>query len=57
MKNKEDMTNYNSKGQFHGYQERYHYDNKLMVRGNSKNGLDVGYQEWHNVKETEYYIR
>lgn len=52
-----DIRPKNKDGRLHGYQEWY-YKNKLQVRGNSKNGEDVGYQEFHvNLEETEYYIK
>ena len=54
MKDK-NIYNYNSKKQLHGYQEKY-WNNILRFRGNYKNGLRIGYLEWHYDKETEYYI-
>ena len=53
---KKGIHKYNSKGQAHGYQETYLHD-KLFVRGHSKNAKDIGYNEWHYKKKTEYHIR
>jgi hypothetical protein len=53
---KEDIINFNSKEQYHGYQERYLND-KLYYRGNSKNGERYGYGESHGRKQTNFYIR
>ena len=55
MKNK-DITNFNSKGQWYGYQEWY-CDNELWFRGNMKFNLKTGYIEYHWTKQTEYNIR
>jgi hypothetical protein len=51
------IINKNDKGERHGYQEEYYSDGKLAYRGNSKNNIDVGYQEYHYLNETEYYIQ
>ena len=51
-----DIENYNSKDELHGYQERYNYYDRLLVRGHSKNDKDIGYNEWHHSKQTAYYI-
>lgn len=53
---KKEIHKYNNKGLAHGYQEIYFRD-KLFVRGNSKNALDIGYNEWHYRKQTNFYIR
>lgn len=56
---KEDITNRNSKGQYHGYQE-WHSDSTIFImwgRLSYKNGKEIGYEEWHVTKETTYYIR
>ena len=53
---KKEIHKYNNKGLSHGYQELYFMD-KLFVRGNSKNGDDIGYNEWHYTKRTIYSIR
>ena len=55
MKNK-DVVNKNDKGGLYGYQERYN-NSILYFRGIYKNDLEVGYDEWHSSKETEFYIR
>ena len=52
-----DIRNTNSKGKFHGCQEWYNVDGKLAYRGNYKNNIDIGYQEYHYLNETEYYIQ
>ena len=57
----ESIENRNDNGDLHGYQEWYYDDSdKLMLRGNSKHGGDVGYQEYHaqisGDKTTEYHI-
>jgi len=52
-----EIINRNDKGERHGYQEEYYSDGKLAYRGQSKNNFDVGYQEYHYLTETEYYIR
>ncbi len=55
---KQDIVNTNHFGQLHGYIEIYHNKTKqISVRGRSHNGNDTGYNEWHNVNETSYYIR
>ena len=51
-----DIENYNSKDELHGYQERYNRYGRLLVRGNSKNNKDIGYNEWHHSTRTSYYI-
>ena len=51
-----DIINFNSKEQYHGYQERYLND-KLYYRFNFKNGERYGYGEYHYNKKTRYYIR
>jgi hypothetical protein len=57
-KTKKDIRPRNSKGQLHGYQEWYASTGEIQLRGISKNGDDIGYQEFHsNIQETEYYIR
>lgn len=53
---KDNIINTNEKGEWHGYVELYNLDG-LTVRGNSKNNYDIGYQEYHIRKETEYYIK
>jgi hypothetical protein len=57
--NKEIITK-NDKGNYHGYQQWYHYD-KLWFRGNSKHGRGMGYLEWHVEHvvdiETQFHIR
>jgi hypothetical protein len=50
-----DITNYNSKHEFHGYQELY--SGRLYYRGNYKNGKCIGYEEYLYSEETNFYIR
>ena len=53
-----DITNRNSKEQYHGYQAWYYdYDNKLYYRANYKNNMKIGYEEYHWSKITRYNIR
>ena len=51
------IINKNDKGERHGYQEDYYSTDELAFRGNSKNNIDIGYQEYHYLNETEFYIR
>lgn len=51
-----DITNKNSKEQYHGYQEWY-IPNTLWYRGNYKNDESIGYEEYHFIKKTRYNIR
>ena len=56
---REDITNYNDNGKWHGYQEWYDiFDNyTLYFRVNYKNGKETGYEEYHGVNTTNFYIR
>ena len=56
---KKQIRNYNKKGQEHGYQELYYDINLLIIRGNMKNGNEIGYEECHVIlsKMTTFYIR
>jgi hypothetical protein len=55
MKN---ITNKNSKGESHGYQEVYYNTNNIIsFRGNRKKGNPIGYAEYHGSKRTRYYIK
>ena len=63
MKNKQ-IINYNTEGEYHGYQQWYGGDNELWLRGKQKNGLEIGYEEvnWENAiggehTEVNFYIR
>jgi hypothetical protein len=51
-----DIRNKNNKGQSHGYQEWYG-DNKLVLRGNFKNGNRIGYEELHHSKQIRFFIK
>lgn len=57
MNTNKDIKTYNSKGEWHGYQEWYYNDGMLGRRGTSKNIRDIGYNEWHSSKRTTYAIR
>lgn len=52
-----DIDPTNLKGQLHGYQEWYSLDDKLGYRGNYKNNREIGYEEWHNNTQTNFYIK
>ena len=52
-----DIEPKNSKDQYHGYQEWYQeYSYALWYRGKWKNGLAIGYEEFHGIRTTKYYI-
>jgi hypothetical protein len=53
---KRNINNYKH-GQYHGYQEWYGADGKMWLRGNWKNDDEIGYDEWHYKKQTNFYIR
>jgi hypothetical protein len=55
LDNMYDITNYNSKHEFHGYQELY--SGRLYYRGNYKNGKCIGYEEYLYSEQTNFYIR
>ena len=44
-----DINNYNTKGDHHGYQEWYGPDGKMWLRGNWRNGVEIGYEECNDV--------
>jgi hypothetical protein len=61
-----DIRNHNDKGEWHGYQERYHPNGKIMLRCIYKNNKGIRYQERHHREkynnynlggQTIYYIR
>ena len=54
-----DIEPRNPKGDHHGYQQWYCIQNnhKLYLRGNMKNGDEIGYEECHVYKRTNFYIR
>lgn len=56
---KEDIITKNSKGKWHGYQERYDTDGKLWLRATIKNNFDCGYLEYHTKPRsvTRFHIR
>ena len=63
MKSKKDIINRNSKGQYHGYHEyyygyhEYYYYNGIGYRANYKNNNEIGYEELHYFKRTNFHIR
>ena len=50
------ITNKNSRGQYHGYQESYNKD-KLWYRGKYINDKRIGHSEYHWCKITIFHIR
>jgi hypothetical protein len=55
---KENILPQNSKGEEHGYYECYNYNKtKLAYRCVYKNGELIGYDEYHEEKETNFNIR
>jgi hypothetical protein len=51
---KQDIEPRNNKGNYHGYQERY-INNEIYIRANLKNGMNIGYHEYHPKKLTRYH--
>jgi hypothetical protein len=53
------ISNYNDKHEFHGYQELYNYHNNNIIAFRCKyiNSNRIGYSEWHGFKQTRYYIK
>ncbi len=56
------IINKNSKRQYHGHQQWYWINAELKYRGCWKNGVILGYQEWHNpigqvCKCVQFHIR
>ena len=51
------IKNYNrsANGKLNGYQE-IKFGEKLLARGNCKNDLPIGYNEWHSNKQSIYHI-
>lgn len=47
----------NDKDEHHGYLELRDYNHVLLIRVNYKNDNEVGYEEWHLTKTTNFYIR
>lgn len=54
--NKKNIESKNNKGQYHGYQEWYEHS-KLYCRTNTKNGLAIDYNEYHDMKITRFFIK
>jgi hypothetical protein len=58
MKTKINIDPKNENDEFHGYQEWYLNDGTVGARSTCKNGLYVGYHEFHvMVLATEFFIR
>jgi len=57
MNHKIDIEETDSNGLYHGYQEWYDYFGNLSLRLIMKHGNEIGYEEWHNENETNFYIR
>ena len=55
--NKEDIDPKDNKGYYHGYQEWYWGNGKIWYRGKWIHGDRIGYSEWHDNKQTNFYIR
>ena len=51
-----DIRNYNSKKESHGYQE-WHRGDAIWLRANYKNNQFIGYNEIHRMKKTKFNIR
>ncbi len=47
----------NYKGQCHGYQEWHRSNNTIWFRGKFINGDEIGYEEIHLKRTTNFYIR
>lgn len=48
----------NTKGEYHGYQEWYSNNGtRITLRCFMIHDFEIGYEEWHNHKATNYYIR
>ena len=60
---KEEIVQFNQKGEHHGYQQLFDYkytNGRLWLRGTYNNGLEIGYEEWHRQycePQTNFYIR
>ena len=56
----DNIINYNSEGEYHGYQERYWCD-KLYYRANWRYDCCIGYEEYHSeyhlYETTRFHIR
>lgn len=56
MKSIKEIKTKNYKGQLHGYQEWY-LVGRIRLRCIMKHDVEIGYEEWHEWDETNYYIR
>ena len=54
---KSNINSFDSDGKKHGYQEWYWSNGQIWYRCVMKHNLEFGYEEWHNNKETNFYIR
>jgi len=57
IRSKKTLAPINDNYQYHGYNERYDYQDVLRLRVMYKHDLEVGYEEWHEYKQTSFYIR
>ena len=57
MENKKEIKEINSYGQLHGYQEWYNIYGQLRLRCFMRNDKEIGYEEWFDWDETNFYIR
>lgn len=61
MEKKKEIATINSKGEYHGYQERYdtiiRYRGVVKYRNRFLGHINIGYVEQHYKKITEYNIR
>jgi len=54
--NKKDIDPTDKRGRLHGYQQWYR-NGKLWLRGKWIHGLEIGYEELHSTKQTNFYIK
>ena len=53
-----EIAQLNTKGEFNGYQEWYTTFDGMWYRGQYKNGVKIGYLEYHRFfKQTRFHIR
>jgi len=55
--NNKDINPTDSNGDYHGYQLWYFSNGKIWLRGNRVHGNEIGYEEWHLAKRTNFFIR
>ena len=57
MKSIKEIKSVDTKGKLHGYQEWYSIYGKIRLRCIMKHDVEIGYEEWHDWDETNYYIK